>query len=178
MTRKMQNRNGLKGADLETTFKSLSVYGAAEERLWSFSYLRVDVEPPIPVVNEAVFNRLDSFEQIEHSKFKEALNNGIPIVFGMFTGRRFWNLSGNLETQNYEPVNETTNRPSKGHALTCIGYNDSLNGGSWIVANSLGAKWGEHGYGAIPYSCNIDIAEAFIVTKFSGMTAGKKISSN
>ena len=178
MTRKLQDRQGLRGADLETTFKSLSIYGAASERLWSFSNHRVDVEPQMPVIEDAVHYKLESYESIAHSQFREALNNGIPIVFGMFTGRKFWKLNSTLETQDYEPVNETSNRPSKGHAVTCIGYNDSINGGSWIIANSMGPKWGDRGYGAIPYSCNVDIAEAFIITRFAGITAGLKISSN
>lgn len=178
MTRKLQGREGLKGADLETTFKSLSSYGAAPERFWPFSYQRVDYEPPLFVVEEAVQNKIGAYEKIDHSQFKEALSNGIPIVFGMFTGRKFWKLNSSLETQNYEPVNETTNRPSRGHAVACVGFNDSINGGSWIIANSMGPKWGDRGYGAIPYACNTDIAEAFIITKFAGITAGKKISSN
>ena len=178
MTRKLQGRLGLKGADLETTLKSLSIYGAASERLWPFSYLRVEVEPTVPVLEDAAHFRVESYEKIEHGQFKEALKNGIPIVFGMFTGRKFWKLSGPLDTHDYEPVNETTNRPSKGHAVTCIGFNDSYNGGSWIIANSMGPKWGDRGYAAIPYSCNVDIAEPFIITRFAGISAGLKISSN
>lgn len=178
MTRKLQGRQGLKGADLETTLKSLSIYGAASERLWPFSYHRVDVAPQFPVIEDAVHFKVESYEKIAHAQFKEALNNGIPIVLGMYTGRKFWRLNSTLETHNYEPVNETTNRPSKGHAVTCIGFNDSLNGGSWIIANSMGPKWGDQGYAAIPYSCNVDIAESFIITKFAGITAGLKISSN
>lgn len=178
MTRKLQGRQGLRGADLETTLKSLSIYGAASENLWPFSYIRVDIEPPVSVIEDAVHFKVESYERIIHSDFKNALDKKIPVIFGMFTGRKFWKLDSKLETQDYEPINETTNRLSKGHAVTCIGYDDSINGGSWIIANSSGPKWGDRGYGAIPYACNADIAEAFIITRFAGITAGLKISSN
>jgi len=92
----------------------------------------------------------------------------------MFTGTKFWSLTGPLEEQKYCPVNNTDNRLSKGHAVVIIGYDDSLN--SWIIANSLGPKWGDRGLGAIPYDCNKDIGESYVITSFAGISLGKKFS--
>ncbi len=178
MTRKLQGRLGQRGAELSATFEALKRNGVATDRMWPFTSSRVEMHPHSPAVEEAVYHKLDSFEQIEVSQYKEYLNRGIPIVIGMFTGRRFWSLRGALEVQKYIPVGDEDNHRSKGHAIVCIGYNDHINNGSWIIANSLGPTWGYQGYGAIPYSCNQDFAESYVITSFSGISAGKKISEN
>ena len=42
--------------------------------------------------------------------------------------------------------------PGSGHAMTVVGYDDSLNGGSFRIVNSWGYKWGDNGYAWIRYS--------------------------
>jgi C1A family cysteine protease len=59
-----------------------------------------------------------------------------------------------------------------------VGYDDEIGDGSWIIANSIGPKWGDHGYGVIPYSCVSNIGEAYILNNFAGSIPGKKISEN
>jgi C1A family cysteine protease len=86
----------------------------------------------------------------------------------MNTGRQFWRLNGPIANQAYKPINDTDNRQSRGHAVVVIGYSDTLAGGSWIIANSLGLKWGDGGYAAIPYACNKDIGESFALISFAG----------
>ncbi|MDC3221408.1 C1 family peptidase [Flavobacteriaceae bacterium] len=39
-----------------------------------------------------------------------------------------------------------------GHAMTVVGYDDTLNGGSFRVVNSWGSGWGDNGYAWIRYS--------------------------
>ena len=41
-----------------------------------------------------------------------------------------------------------------GHAVVCVGYNDSLN--SWIVRNSWGPSWGDNGHFYLPYGYLVD----------------------
>jgi C1A family cysteine protease len=96
----------------------------------------------------------------------------------MLTSRLFWGLKGPLEEQRYKQINMTDNKQYRGHAVTIIGYDDNICGGSWIIANSLGPVWGHQGYAAIPYSCNSDIGEAYAITQFAGITAGKEIYRN
>ncbi|RLA94130.1 MAG: hypothetical protein DRG69_05830 [Deltaproteobacteria bacterium] len=38
------------------------------------------------------------------------------------------------------------------HAIVLVGYDDDLNGGSWIIRNSWGTNYGNNGYGTIPYT--------------------------
>jgi len=48
----------------------------------------------------------------------------------------------------YQPINLT--QGSGLHAVVIVGYDDA--GGYWIVRNSWGADWGEHGYFKVPYN--------------------------
>jgi len=176
MTRKLQGRIGQRGAELKYALDCLMSTGVPSESRWPFSDRRVDLEPNAHAMEEAVHYKLRSYESVTTAQFKYYLNQEIPIIIGMITGRKFWNISGTFDQHAYTPVNDIDNRPSKGHAVTIIGYDDEINGGSWIIANSFGPKWGYQGYAAIPYTCNIDIGEAYIITNFAGITAGKKIS--
>jgi C1A family cysteine protease len=125
-------------------------------------------------VLEAVNYTAHSYNSTTLLNFKHYLSNNIPIIIGMHTGKLFWNLRGPMSTQMYKPINDMDNRLAQGHALTLIGYDDNLNGGSWIAANSLGYHWGDHGLAAIPYACNDEIGEAYVITNFAGFDAGKE----
>lgn len=174
MARKLQGRSGKNGAELRITLEAMTQFGVSPEQHWAFGYNRVDVEPSMQSQTEAAQFRLHGYHYICAVNFKESIDNNIPVVIGMYTGRMFWKLKGPLQEQQYKPINTEDNRQSNGHAMTIVGYDDDMNGGSWIVANSLGPKWGDHGYGAIPYSCNANIGEAYVLNGFAGITPGKK----
>ncbi|MBD2194619.1 MULTISPECIES: C1 family peptidase [Calothrix] len=62
-----------------------------------------------------------------------------------------------------------------GHAVACIGYNDSL--GAWLCKNSWGTGWGMDGYFWIGYGeCGID-ASMFAVDGFSRVYLSQTTSS-
>lgn len=177
MARKIQGRIGGKGASLECTLQAMKDYGVPPNINWPFTYARMNTEPSIPSINEARNFKISGYEQIFPNQFNEYISNNMPVIIGIRTGRLFWKLTGPIEEQNYIPIG-VNNRPAYGHALTIIGYDNYINNGSWIVANSTGLKWGDKGYGAIPYSCSVDIGESFVITGIPGITVGKKISSN
>lgn len=165
-TRKLQNRIGQKGANLLFTLEALRTFGCAEERYWPFMYQRVDREPTLIAYKNAEQYKSIVYKSLGETNFREFIDNRIPVVIGMNIGRAFYKLAGRLDEQVYFPINETTNRFSRGHALVIVGYDDSICGGSWIVANSVGLKWGDKGFGIIPYVCEPDISEAYVIEKF------------
>ncbi len=177
MTRKSQNRVGQRGASLGETLKTLSKTGCCLDVDWPFVTSRDNREPHQLAIQKASEYKLQEFEELSDTSFKYYLDRSIPVVVGMFVGRKFLTLSGALNEQEYIPIGEM-NRISRGHAVTVVGYDDNLRGGSWIIANSMGLKWGDKGFGAIPYSCNVDIGEAYAIKQFAGRTADKKISDN
>jgi len=176
MARKKQGRIGQKGTDLNTILEVLSVNGVCLDQQWPLRPSLVDREPSILAIEEAAKYRIDSYEYVQLSNFDKFVENKIPVIVGMRTGKQFWKLTGKLEEQKYYPVNDTDNRYSHGHAVVIVGNRPDLN--SWIVANSRGLRWGDRGFGILPYECCVDIGESYAITSFAGFMAGKKISDN
>jgi len=177
MTRKLQGRVGQKGAELKETMRALSKYGCCLEVDWPFMANRENREPISRAVDNAKNYMLEEYDTLDSINFKEYLNNELPVVVGMNVGRRFLRLAGPITEHTYCKIGDN-NRYSRGHALVIVGYDDTLCGGSWIAANSMGLKWGDRGFAAIPYECNQDIGEAYVVKRFGNKTTEKKISDN
>ena len=173
MARKLQGRLGQKGTELKTTLEALQQYGVCKDVNWPLRHSIVDKEPNMVAIREAEDYKVEEFDIVDAYEFNALLDNDIPIIVGIRTGRQFWKQSGNLATQRYTPVNDTDNWPSNGHAVTIVGYDNDLGNGCWIIANSLGLTWGDKGYGILPYECSIDIGEAYIIRRFAGKTPGK-----
>lgn len=170
MARKLQNRIGQNGVDLKSTLSSLMQYGAATDKTWPFAINRVNVAPNSRAIDEATQHRLGTYNWAPIDSFKDYLHKNIPIIVGLYTGKMFWKIKGPLSIQSYKIINTTDNRKYKGHAITVIGYDDNLHGGSWLIANSLGLTWGDHGIGILPYGCCQDIGESYAISEFSGIT--------
>ena len=166
-TRKSQGRVGQRGADLRKTLETLKNIGVCKEESWPFLKHRENKEPSQQAYEEASKFKINSFNYVLPQEFKYLLHNRIPIIAGIWTGKKFWKMSGLLSDLSYGPVDVNENTLSKGHAVTIVGYDDNLCSGSWIIANSLGPKWGDHGYGILPYSCNDNIGEAYRIQLFS-----------
>lgn len=162
-TRKLQNRIGQKGANLAFTFDALKQFGCCQEKDWPFYNHRIDKEPtPTSYRNAIKFDSIN-FRSLPRSEFKIHIDRNIPIIIGMNIGRKFLKLFGPLAEQLYFPINDTSNRLSRGHAMVIVGYNNNICSGSWIVANSMGLKWGDKGFGILPYECEIDIFESHVI---------------
>lgn len=170
MTRKAQGRIGQNGAELGSTLNVLKEYGCCLDINWPFIPIRQNKEPCLTTLEEASKYKLEEYSVLDSVNFKEYLNCGIPVVIGMHIGRKFLRIIGELSEQSYEPISDV-NRYSRGHAVTIIGYNED----SWIIANSMGLKWGDRGFGVIPFECNTDIGEAYAIKRFAGFAAEKKI---
>lgn len=162
-TRKNQNLIVDNGSSIIDNLEILKNVGVCREYYWNFSLPRINIEPTIDALNDANNYKIKSYKQISLNEYKLYLDNNIPIICAIKTGRLFWKLTGNINNHNYNPINDFDNRESFNHAVTIIGYDDNLNNGSWIIANSVGNKWGDNGIAAISYSCNENIYESFVI---------------
>lgn len=178
LARKIKDRVGQVGAELRDTLDVMKTYGVATDTTWPFHFHRVNVEPSLAAYRDAEIYCPMEYKWAEIDLFKKYLHDGLPIISGIHTGRMFWKINGPLPSQTYKTINMDDNRNYRGHAVTIIGYDDNLCGGSWIIANTLGLKWGDRGIGILPYECYVDIGESYVITEFAGITRGKKISEN
>lgn len=175
MARKMAGRIGQNGVELGTTLESVQKFGVCLNSTWKFSHNLVNREPSAQAQTEAMSYRVRDFGWVEPYNFNMYLEKEIPIIIGLRTGKLFWKLKGALSEQTYKIINSIDNRQAQGHAVTIVGFDNNLHGGSWIIANSLGPGWGDKGYSILPYECASDIGEAYVVRDFYGISAERKI---
>lgn len=76
---------------------------------------------------------------------KKALYNNHPVVLGMITSPSF-----SMATDFWQPRSDP-DRENGGHAVTVVGYNDSMFGGAFEVVNSWGLGWGKQGFSWLRY---------------------------
>ena len=74
---------------------------------------------------------------------KTALADGEnAVLIGMMIPRSFMQAG---ETWKASP-GETPTDALGGHAIAIVGYDDEMNGGSFLIANSWGSGWGKNGF--------------------------------
>jgi len=175
MTRKLAGRLDCHGASLKDTLSALQQYGVPPENLWPYRYRSENIMPSTAAIDAAIHRKLIDYETvpINIQNIKEQLANGKPVIIGFLAGQLFWKIKGPITEQIYKPLNRFDNTYLRGHASTIIGYDDNLNNGSFIIANSLGPTWGSNGYGIFPYECIVDAGEAYTINNFNGISAIK-----
>lgn len=142
------------GAYLRDGFKVCNQTGVPEEQYWDFNINNVNVEPNADSYFEAGQNKALKYERIykeDPESMKTALALGYPVIFGMSLYEDFYYLDGDMSTHNYIG-SDGTSPYIGGHAMSIVGYDDDLNGGSYIVENSWSHYWGDNGHFALPYS--------------------------
>ena len=94
-------------------------------------------------------------------QLKNEIYNGKPIFFGMHPmplslmnsfGKDYWKPEHNIKSEG-----------SIGHAMTIIAYDDDKYGGSFLILNSYGDKWGNNGKIWIKYENLIDYSSMFVI---------------
>lgn len=157
------------GAYLRDGFKSCNQIGVCNESTWDFIESKVNDKPSDLAYSEAPDKKVLKYERIENGDIqgvKLALLAGHPVIFGMYLFEDFFYLRGPLEDMDYLGRNSGSDYVG-GHAMTIIGYDDDLNGGSFIVENSWSTQWGDNGIWAMRYDVfEIDVMDLWVCTEF------------
>jgi len=137
-----------KGVWLRNSLKSLYKYGFVNDKNFPFGLSKKQfMKKPSPSliqlgITSKLYLHRTSYYLLNYSYVRDSLNRGAPVIFGIRLNNSFYgNKDGTIKDKN-------TN--AYAHAMLIVGYNDLK--GHYIVRNSWGRQWGDHGYCYIPYT--------------------------
>lgn len=139
--------------DIPSTLQSVKVYGACSvNTMKSYSSYEpfARICPPQAAYDEALHHRANGFAivPLDLILWKFALAEGNPILFGLKVYRSF----DSQRIRGLVPIpspHEIETKEYGCHTMLCVGYSDIDS--VFIVRNSWGNTWGDHGYCYIPY---------------------------
>jgi C1A family cysteine protease len=85
-------------------------------------------------------------------QLKGCLAEGFPFVFGFSVYDSFESRA--VAKSGEVPMPRRRDALVGGHAVLAVGYDDRAE--RFVVRNSWGARWGEGGYGTMPYAYLLD----------------------
>ena len=136
---------------LSHAVNALEKYGMCSETIWPYNVSKFAVKPLEEAYIEGLKDEVITANRVLQtmSSLKGCLTSGFPFVVGI---EIYSSFESNMVTKTgYVPLpNINHEELLGGHAVICIGFNDSK--GVWIMKNSWGALWGDKGYFYLPYS--------------------------
>jgi len=167
VARNLMGLTGDTGAYLRTTMGALVLFGVPPEEYLPYVIADFDKEPSAFCYAFAqnyqaiTYYRLDppgTTKDVLLSRIKTSLAAGLPSMFG-FT---VYSSISQAATTGKIPYPTPGERILGGHAIVVSGYNDNIKimntnkygketTGALLIRNSWGTKWGNSGYGWLPY---------------------------
>jgi C1A family cysteine protease len=164
-TRNMLHWTGDTGAFLRTTMGALVLFGVPPEEYWPYVIADFDKEPPAFCYAFAQNYQTIKYVRLDPSatpkdellnRIKMYLAAGFPSMFGFTV---YSSISQAVGGRIPYPCPEE--KVLGGHAVVTVGYDDKMmiqntncgveTTGALLIRNSWGARWGEGGYGWLPY---------------------------
>jgi C1A family cysteine protease len=138
------------GAMIRDGIKSLNTYGVCAETTWPYVVSRFAVKPSTTAYTQAKLNKALAYYNVavSSSAIKTALAAGYPVVIGISVYESFESQA--VAVSGVVPMPGPSEQLLGGHAVLVVGYNDTLQ--QFIVRNSWGTSWGQHGYFFLPYA--------------------------
>lgn len=153
------------GVSIRNAIKTVSKWGFCKEDTWGFDSKNLFAKPTDDAYAEAYPERMRSYFRVSHSLFdmKSCLMRNMPVVIGVSLYESFEDEV--VRKTGKVPTPKNTESLLGGHAMLCVGYDDSIK--SFIVKNSYGLDWGDKGYCYIPYNylTNSGLADDFWAIK-------------
>jgi C1A family cysteine protease len=152
------------GSELRDGIKVLETLGLCKETDWPYDVIHFYIKPLSRCYSNALDNKVTSAHQIPQyeQSFKTALINGDPFTSGIMIYDSF--ETQQVVSNGIVPMpNVTTERCLGGHAVVCVGFTTIDEQEYWVMRNSRGSKWGDHGYFYLPlaYLLTSDLAKDF-----------------
>jgi C1A family cysteine protease len=142
------------GALLSDGIVCLERYGVCPEAEWPYDVAKFADRPPNKCYLDATLHRVTQVHSVPPSMsiMKGVLAAGYPFAVGIAVYASF--ETDAVATTGSVPMPHEGEACLGGHAVLCVGYDDVR--GAWIMRNSWGAAWGDHGYFYLPYAYLMD----------------------
>lgn len=160
ITRNLLGWSGDDGAYLRTTMKAMALFGICPEQFWPYDIDKFNNEPTafcyaLAQNYQAIkYYRLDPHKRTPDKilrTVKEKLAAQLPSMFGFSVYSSLPQEEGKPDI----PFPASHDQLEGGHAVVAIGYDDKHKigkyTGSLLIRNSWGSRWGDNGYGWLPY---------------------------
>lgn len=148
------------GASLRDGIKTLVKVGDCLESLWPYDTRRLAVKPSHQAYVDALNYQIVKYYRLSSlSEMKHTLSLNFPFVFGFAVYESL--ESTRVAKTGLIPLPAQDERMIGGHAVMAVGYDDRQN--HFLIRNSWGQNWGDHGYGYMPYAY---LANKFLASDF------------
>jgi C1A family cysteine protease len=136
------------GAELRDGIKALNKKGVCGESLWPYVVGKFRNKPTQNCYTDAKKHVITSYYRLNTlDEMRVCLASGFPFVFGFSVYSSF--ESDEVAKTGIVPMPDKNEELLGGHAVMSVGYNDNTQ--KFIVRNSWGENWGDHGYCYMPY---------------------------
>lgn len=141
------------GSSLYQSVQALEKFGCCNETTWSYNITNFNITPPAACVKEASHHRAAQAHQVAQNEtaMKACLASGFPLILGIEIYDSF--ESEDVAWTGQVPLPGPNETALGGHAVMCVGYNST----HWLMRNSWGTEWGDHGYFTMPLAYLEDV---------------------
>jgi C1A family cysteine protease len=140
------------GAEVRDTFRVLARIGVCSEAADPYSvglFASAAVNDSPGDLADAADYRIGAYHRVlDVDTAKQCLASGYAIELGFVVYESFESIGRDGLMLMPEPSEQILG----GHAVVIYGYDDTLNGGSFLVRNSWGEQWGANGDFFMPYA--------------------------
>ena len=165
-TRNLMQIEGNVGTSIRNTMKAMALFGVPPEEYWPYDEAKVNVEPnPFCYAFAQSYQALKYFRldpagitnKVLLAQIKAILVSGFPCVFGFTLYSSIYDESN---PRGHIPYPHQRDKAEGGHSVVAVGYDDykviknaddDETTGALLIRNSWGSRWGEGGYGWLPY---------------------------
>lgn len=142
------------GAMLRDGIKSVARDGVCLEKEWPYDVAKFTQRPSEECYDSAKCSQVLQYFRVPQVErhLKGCLAEGFPFVFGFTVYESF--ESPEVARTGRADMPGPLERALGGHAVMAVGYDD--NERRFLVRNSWGDTWGQHGYFWLPYEYMLD----------------------
>jgi C1A family cysteine protease len=137
------------GAYIRDGMRAVYNYGAQLESLWPYDVKKFRMAPSTQAITDGAKRKVTLYQAVaNHQGCLDSLASGYPVVIGFSVYSSF--ESASVARTGIMPYpNVSKEQLLGGHAVLLVGYDKARQ--VYIVRNSWGSNWGDHGYFYMPF---------------------------